>query len=377
MHQRQQGQQQRTNASIALPPQEWQVYKVDEGIPSPNTRLRYRSAFSLFIRHCRQTDLYLLIQQNPRLIETQIIDYINFLSEEKHYARGSICAAVSTILHFFEMNDVILNKKKVSRFLPEDVCDHTDRAYTHEEIQQMLQRCDQRSRVIILLMASTGMRIGAIPALQIGNLEKIAEHSLYKITVYANFPRAKYYTFCTPETATAIDSYLAYRQRFGDPLNKTSPLLREQFEIDDPFVAANPRPIAHRTIAYIVDEILKRSGLKTKEVMRSHGFRKFAITMMKKAKVDYSDREFLVGHRYSRGLDVNYDRTTEEDRLQEYLKSVDLLTISPENRLRKEVQDKDQIINYKLQEKDDALVTLSDQVMNLMAEVQELKKQKK
>jgi hypothetical protein len=99
--------------------------------------------------------------------------------------------------------------------------------------------------------------------------------------------------------------------------------------------------------------------------------------MMKKAKVDYSDREFLVGHRYSRGLDVNYDRTTEEDRLQEYLKSVDLLTISPENRLRKEVQDKDQIINYKLQEKDDALVTLSDQVMNLMAEVQELKKQKK
>ena len=153
--------------------------------------------------------------------------------------------------------------------------------------------------------------------------------------------------------------------------------MREQFEIDDPFVAANPRPIAHRTIAYIVDEILKRSGLKTKEVMRSHGFRKFAITMMKKAKVDYSDREFLVGHRYSRGLDVNYDRTTEEDRLQEYLKSVDLLTISPENRLRKEVQDKDQIINYKLQEKDDALVTLSDQVMNLMAEVQELKKQKK
>jgi hypothetical protein len=116
--------------------------------------------------------------------------------------------------------------------------------------------------------------------------------------------------------------------------------------------------------------------LKTKEVMRSHGFRKFAITMMKKAKVDYSDREFHVGHRYSRGLDVNYDRTSEEDRLQEYLKSVDLLTISPENRLRKEVHEKDQIINHKLREKDDALVTLSDQVMKLMAEVHELKQKK-
>jgi integrase len=234
MNHRQQRQQQRTGTSITSPQQEWQVYKVDEGIPSPNTRLRYRSAFSLFLRHCRQTDLYLLIQQNPRNIEAQIIDYINFLFEEKHYARGSICAAVSTILHFFEMNDIILNKKKLSRFLPEDVSDHTDRAYMHEEIQQMLQRCDQRSRVIILLMASTGMRIGAISVLQIGHLEKIVEHNLYKITVYANFPRAKYYTFCTPEAATAIDSYLAYRRRFMDPLNKTSPLVREQFEIDDP-----------------------------------------------------------------------------------------------------------------------------------------------
>lgn len=361
-------------ALVGYKQQEWQVYEVDDGIPSPDTKSRYRSAFSLFLRYCRQTDLYLLIQQNPRLIEAQIIDYINFLSEEKHYARGSICAAVSTILHFFEMNDVILNKKKISRFLPEDVTNHTDRAYTHEEIQEMLKRSDQRSRVIILLMASTGMRIGAIPSLQIGHLEKIVEQNLYKITVYANFPRAKYYTFCTPETAIAIDSYLAYRQRFNDPLNKTSPLIREQFEINDTFVAANPRPISHRTIAYLIDEILKRSGLKTKEVMRSHGFRKFAITMMKKAKVDYSDREFLVGHRYSRGLDVNYDRTNEEDRIQEYLKAVELLTISPENRLRREVQDKDQIINHELIEKDNALVALSDQVMKLMEEVQELKK---
>jgi hypothetical protein len=71
-----------------------------------------------------------------------------------------------------------------------------------------------------------------------------------------------------------------------------------------------------------------------------------------------------------------FDRTTEEDRLQEYLKAIDLLTISPENRLIKEVQDKDQIISYKLQEKDDALTTLSDQVMRLTAEVQELKRDK-
>jgi hypothetical protein len=39
----------------------------------------------------------------------------------------------------------------------------------------------------------------------------------------------------------------------------------------------------------------------------------------------------------SRGLDVNYDRTSEEDRLAEYLKAVDLLTINSENRLKKKI----------------------------------------
>jgi hypothetical protein len=101
------------------------------------------------------------------------------------------------------MNDVLLNNKKVNRFLPEDESDHTERAYTQEEIQQMLLKCDEHARVITLLMAFTGMRIGAVYT-QIGNLERIPEYSLYKLIVYANFPRARYYTFCTPECAAAI-----------------------------------------------------------------------------------------------------------------------------------------------------------------------------
>lgn len=316
---------------------EQQIYKVDDGIPSPRTRLRYRSAFSLFMRHCKleDSDLSSLIQKHPRIIEAQVIDYIRFLAEEKHYTRGSISAAIATVYHFFEMNDILLNKKKVNRFLPEDESDHTDRAY--EEIQQMLQKCDERARVIILLMASTGMRIGAVYGLQIGNLERIPECNIYKIMVYANFPRSRYYSFCTPECAAAIDSYLAYRKRFGDPLEKTAPLIREQFEINDPFVAANPQSISERTVGYIITEILKRSGLRSKEVMRAHGFRKFAISTMIKAKVDYNTREYLVGHKMSRGLDVNYYRTSEEDRLAEYLMAVDLLTINSENRLKKKI----------------------------------------
>jgi integrase len=151
-----------------------QIYNVDDGIAVVETRQRYRYAFDHFLKYAHK-DPRLLLQQTTRSIENQIIDYIRFLSEEKHHLRGTINVAVCAIFHFFEMNDVVLNKRKVKHFMPSNESAKDDRAYTHEEIRQMLLKCDQRSRVVILLMGSTGMRIGALPGLQIGNLMKIPQ----------------------------------------------------------------------------------------------------------------------------------------------------------------------------------------------------------
>lgn len=99
--------------------------------------------------------------------EDRIIGYIRFLHSAKGQGRGTINITVSAIFHFFEMNDALLNKRKIKRFMPADEREKDrDRAYTHEEIAQMLRNCDERSRMMVLLMASTGMRIGALPDLQ-------------------------------------------------------------------------------------------------------------------------------------------------------------------------------------------------------------------
>jgi integrase len=314
------------------------VYDVEDGLASERTKERYRVAFRLFLEYC-QCDSHSLLDENPRRLEDRIIGYIRFLDQVKHQARGTINISVCAIFHYFEMNDIVLNKRKITRFVPPNESVKDDRAYTHEEIAQILLHCDERARMMILLMASTGMRIGALDGIKLGHLENIEEYHLYKIQVYANSQKDRYYTFCTPECAAAIDSYLTYRQRFGDPLKKTSPLIREQFDIYDKLQCTYPKPVSYRGILWIVTNLLERSGFQTKgEIMRSHGLRKFAITQMVKAKVDYAAREYLVGHKRSRGLDVNYDRTSEEDRLAEYLKAVDLLTIDPANRLRLEIR---------------------------------------
>ena len=84
-------------------------------------------------------------------------------------------------------------------------------------------------RAVILLLASTGMRIGAIPSLKLSNLENIGNNDLYKIVVYEGF-RQEYFTFCSPECAIALDSYLEIRLRYGEKTTQDSFLIREQYD---------------------------------------------------------------------------------------------------------------------------------------------------
>ena len=74
-----------------------------------------------------------------------------------------------------------------------------------------------------------------------------------------------------------------------------------------------------------------------KEVKMSHGFRKFFKSQLVLSKVDSDLRMLLMGHS-KKGLELRYDRLTEEEMLKEYEKAIDLLTIDPANRLRKKVE---------------------------------------
>ncbi len=223
------------------------IYPVTEGIQSPHTLIAYRRNFKHFLDYIKIHDTEVLLECNPKIIESFIIDYIRHLRDSEELKHMSIEVHLAAILHFSDMNDFpisIASRKKFKRFMPPDESTQEDRPYTTEEIHQILDKCnDERSKVIILLMVSTGMRIGAIHTLQIGDLTKMSEYELYKIWVYARSRHDRYYTFCTPPCARAIDSYLDYRKGFGEDITKrTSPLIREQFNIDDNIRIHSPRP---------------------------------------------------------------------------------------------------------------------------------------
>ena len=193
-------------------------------IRSTETRDKYSIYFKKYQEFVGE-DLF--CGNNPRLIEQKIIEFlIDMRNKGKGYS--TIHNYAATVLAYYKINDVALNITKINKFIPVLQKVRKDRAYNHVEIAKLLEIADERSRVIILLMTSSGIRVGALPLLRLGNLEDS------KLTIYEN-DREEYFTFITPECQKAIDSYLDFRARYGEKLGKNSPLVREQFNTMDPF----------------------------------------------------------------------------------------------------------------------------------------------
>ena len=349
------------------------IFQVTDGLKSPQTKDTYRLAFEHFLKVTVGNDnLRALIDTRQNVIESKIIDHIIHLRDVQKLSYWSIQVYCSGILHFFKMNDINLNINKIKRFLPPDESDHygTDRPYSVQEIERIIAKCDVRSKVIVYLMTSTGlMRIGALPGLKYGDIKKIDEFGVYLIWVYNRSKADRYYTFCTPECATAIDAYLDYRRSFHEEIKDKSPLIREQFNIDNPFTIQAPKFLSNRMLCFVVEDALKRAGVnqitignKRRVVMRTHGFRKFFINQCDRANMNYAVREYLAGHKLL-NQDPHYIRRAEEDMLAEYVKDIDALTINQEPRMRKQIEAQSEQANAfwtKQKEQDARIKTLED-----------------
>ncbi len=61
--------------------------------------------------------------------------------------------------------------------------------------------------------------MGLSKELKLRHLEKL-ENNIYKVIVYGNSAKYRYYTFTTPEAGKAIDDYLAFRVAAGEILGQ-------------------------------------------------------------------------------------------------------------------------------------------------------------
>lgn len=350
------------------------IYQVTDGLRSKHTKKAYQIAFNQFLKDGAKTiDLQVLLDYKPRVLEQMIIGHVENL-RDKGKAHKTIKLHVAAILHFFvTLNDIPLNKRKITRFIPpdDDEFAHSDKAYDIEDILRLLNAGDIRTKVMILLMASTGMRQGALSGLFVGHLTSIPEHNLYQIQVYANSRKWRYTTYCTPECRQAVDTYLEYRRRLGENITNETPLIRELFSPSNPFIINRPKRCTDEMVSQSLEKALHKSGVnqrsiglqkgKRRSIMKSHGLRKFTLTRLKKAGIDFSDRHALLGHKSNISNDLNYDRTEDSDRLLSYVTAIPLLTIDPSKRLQQKVKDLEGQQDQEIVQLKDQIKTMRDQ----------------
>ena len=289
------------------------------------------------------------------------------LVEEKKISPNTLPGHIKPIKVLLDANKVAIHWKSSYRLYPRASHSADDRAYTREEIQKMIEVApDITDKLIIQMFSSGGFRLESWDYFTWKDVvffkNKDNSYKGAALLVYSGDPES-YWTFITPE---ACQTLALYSEKWkSDTGSNPKP--------DDPLLRAVKYPIVRRLSALgvkkRVDRIVRQTGLrpplppgkKRHEVPLDHGFRKYFNTMMRRAKVNYLDKEDMMGH--SVGLEKHYERYQEEDfeRFPEYQKAIPFLTISDEERLRIEAQQKQVEIEV-LEEKNSEIMDLQRRV---------------
>lgn len=167
-------------------------------LDSEASRSSYKRSFPQFMRFCKIDSYEEMLQIQPtKKLEGLIRDYLIHLREDRKLVPASIAAYSAAIAHFYEMNDVTVNWKKLKKFKGRLRSVVEDVPYTRQQIKTLIDNATLRDRCMILIMASAGLRRGALPYLRLKDITKIPKYNLYKVIVYKK-DQEQYTTFCSP-----------------------------------------------------------------------------------------------------------------------------------------------------------------------------------
>ncbi|MGB7954965.1 MAG: hypothetical protein WCF23_13380 [Candidatus Nitrosopolaris sp.] len=213
-----------------------------------------------------------------------------------------------------------------------------------------------------------------------------------RLVVYPNEPE-EYFTFMTPEAYNAVKEWTDFRASFGEEITGESWILRNTWQKVKPRyshrigLAKYPKQFKSTGIKTLVGRALQIQGIRTKLDLRNgeknhewktlHGFRKFFKTQTERVMKSLNV-EILMGHDI--GLANSYYKPSEQELLEDYIKSVDLLTMhNDKSKLEKQVKelkekskDNDYIIKAKLREKEDEIKNIKKQFDSMQSQIQAL-----
>jgi site-specific recombinase XerC len=325
---------------------------------------------------------------NIQILQDRVIQFVIQKKKEGLGSNG-LDNYINPLRRFYRVNGMKgIDWEVVREYRPDRVKKTHDREYYADEVIAIEEKLDVRGKVASGLMRGSGVRRGAEPSINVGDLIPLQTKygKIYKIWVYRG-AREMYATACIPEVAKRIDDYFEYRMRFGkickqfgktdhkheyydgydgneviekwykadEPhLDPDAPLIREDFDRTDSFSAKFPKRLSDDQITDIIREAAIAAGIrkvnkgqpfKRHRVMLTHGFRKLFKKRCRQAKVDPIILERLLGHNSGNSADgvtklmMTYDPEDWTEMQAEFEKAIPQLTITKEALIQAQLEE--------------------------------------
>lgn len=240
----------------------------------------------------------------------------------------SYAAGIQSFTTFLELPVSDEAWKNIKKLLPDEVPSNF-RAYRQSEVGEILVIANEREKVIVLTMVSSGIRVGAFPELTFKNILRFPElGDIAFLVVYGKSAKKyQYASLLSPEALQAIDEYKALRIKHGEKITEDSPLIIEDLWYR---TKGQRKAIKSASIGEVVKKLLEKAKIDYDDLQPDHSCRKLFNTSCVVAHIDHRYKETMMGH--SLDLDDAYldvdDPKFRAEIVEEYRKVLPLITIT-------------------------------------------------
>jgi integrase len=356
---------------------------------SQETKMAYHSAIVDFQKFLDQkclpetpeTILGNLVSNKTSVYEL-LEGFISFETKRKLSIR-TIRQRLHAMKSFFGYHDIDIVPYKFKRMVRMPKLHREDEeAIDEKDIRKILLACsNRRLKSYLLVLASGGPRAKEALAIRLTDLDFSVKPTKVHIRKEYAKTRVARDIYISDEATQYLKSWIEWKYREGEDKNKDDLVFAVWSKSESP---AELYPVVRKEFAKLLELVgfgERKEGM-TRRKITLHSLRRFTKSVVETQASD-SYSEWLLGHSDKSEYFTKKEPEKREiyaTKCMKYLTFLDYITLEATgNSIETKLSEKEkeiQLLRHRDSINTDAIANLSDQVMNLMIEVQELKQQK-